>query len=221
MKKHLILCAIGLAAFGLNAQAQAWSVGAHAGASISSFVGGNAYTIYDQGSKAGYEVGADVRYTLKNGLNASAGLSLTQTGGEFSTMSNFYNRDTQFAPVSARMLSVELPVKIGYDFKVSRAFSVNPFVGVYGRYAFASLKDDVTIAPLKETCKWNCFEDFSRYSYQIDAFRRFEAGVSAGVEATIAKHYAVSFSYKRGLTDLSGQYGIKSQAFTLSVGYRW
>lgn len=221
MKMKFILLSVCLTVSLASVHAQDWSVGAHAGVNMSSFVGGNVYTVYEQGFKTGYEIGGDVRYTLKNGLNTSMGISLVQTGGEFSTTSSYYERDTQFSPVNARMLSLEIPLKIGYDFKVSHHLSFNPFVGAYSRYAFASFKDDVTITPLIETHRWNCFDDFNHNHYHLDGFQRFDAGVIVGVETNIAKHYVASFSYKRGLTELSKQFGVKSQTFTLSVGYCW
>lgn len=219
MRKKIILSFVCAIAFLMQAHAQEWSFGAHAGVDVSNFVGGNGFKVYDEASKVGYEVGGDARYVLKNGVNFSAGLSLVQTGGKFSAFNNSHKPG--LAPINVRMLSLELPVKVGCDFKVARGFSVIPFVGAYGRYALASLKDNVTIAPLGETYKWNCYEDFKRYYYQIDAFRRFEIGVTAGVDLQVCKHYNVSFCYKRGLTELSRQYGFKSQTFSFSIGYRW
>lgn len=225
MKKIYLLATLLLMLMPLNMKAQQLKLGVHAGVNTSGFCGGDAYKVYDRSNKIGFEVGGDVDYTLRNGLLFHSGLSLLQTGGSFSVMSSYVGTNgqlqTEFPEVNAKLISFEIPLQIGYEISLSDGFSITPKAGVYGRFAIASPKGDVRAASEKTSTKWDCLEDYNNGSYHLDALNRWDAGVIAGVEATLFKHYTISASYKRGMTDLSSQYGYKSQSFSLNVGYKW
>ena len=144
MKKTIIAATLFTACC-LHAQAQTWSYGLHAGINSSGYTGGKAYTIYGNSDRIGYEVGGDIRYTLHGGLLFASGLSILQTGGQFAVMSDYVGAtghgETAFPEVNTRLLSAEIPLKAGWDFRLGRNVVLSPHIGAYARYALASIKD--------------------------------------------------------------------------------
>ncbi len=222
MKKTIIAAALFTACC-LHAQAQTWSYGLHAGINSSGYTGGKAYTIYGNSDRIGYEVGGDIRYTLHGGLLFASGLSILQTGGQFAVMSDYVGAtghgETAFPEVNTRLLSAEIPLKAGWDFRLGRNVVLSPHIGAYARYALASIKDNVRTANEEQTEKWNCLKNYNKGHRHIEAFKRFDAGLTAEVELRLFRHYLLTAGYRRGFVEQSAQYGLKSQIFTVALGY--
>lgn len=222
MKKTIIAAALFTACC-LHAQAQTWSYGLHAGINSSGYTGGKAYTIYGNSDRIGYEVGGDIRYTLRNGLLFASRLSILQTGGQFAVMSDYAGAtghgETAFPEVNTRLLSAEIPLKAGWDFRLGHKVVLSPHIGAYARYALASIKDNVRTANEEQTEKWNCLKNYNKGHRHIEAFKRFDAGLTAEVELRLFRHYLLTAGYRRGFVEQSAQYGLKSQIFTVALGY--
>lgn len=204
-------------------KAQKIKAGFHLGTNISGYTGGKHYIVYDKSSKLGLEIGADIKYLLKNRISVLSGANLLQTGGKFSVMSGYVNTSgngqTQFPEVSTKALSIEVPLKIGYDIEVCRQTSLIPQVGVFGRYGITSKKEKISIAGYNDTYDWNCFNDFNKDMHHIDGMTRLEYGVSIGLGMKIADHYSLSLNYRKGLNDVSKQYDIQKADLSFAVGY--
>lgn len=224
--KRVIIFLFGIAVlFGQNIHAQDLRMGFHIGGNLAGYTGGKQYIIYDKSSKAGYEVGTDIQYLLKNKISIASGISLLQTGGKFSVMSSYASStghgETEFPTVSTKALSLEIPLKFGFDISLSNGFVLTPTVGAYGRYALSSIKDKVNIIGDKTNYKWDCYKDFNKDMHHIDAMKKFEYGVVVGIGTKISNHYMISLNYKRGLNTLSSQYELKKSDFSCTIGYIW
>lgn len=223
MKKRILLFILlltsGVATFG-----QRFNYGVHVGMNVSGYQGGDAYRIYDESAKVGAEIGGDISYRLTSHLLLLSGLNLSQYGGKFSVMSPYVGvtsaQITEFKEVNTQTLSFELPIKVGYEFNMGHNFSIIPSIGMFGRYAVASLKGDVVSANGLSQ-KWHSTTDYDQDYHHIDAFKRWDYGAECGIDFRFARHYSVSASYKHGLKSLQPQYNLKSNAFSLSVGYVW
>lgn len=225
MKKVLILL-FGITAFLCQSiYAQDLKMGLHVGGNLSGYTGGKQYIIYDKSNKVGYEIGADIQYFLKNKISIASGISLLQTGGKFSVMSSYTSSighgETEFPAVNTKALSLEIPLKFGYDISLCNGFALTPNVGVYGRYGVSSIKDKVKIIGDKTNYKWDSYKDFNKDMHHIDAFKKFEYGVLIGISTKISNHYVISLNYKRGLNTLSSQYDLKKSDLSCTIGYIW
>lgn len=224
MKKIFYLTLLFFAAFSMNVSAQKLTYGAHVGINFSGYQGGDQYRVYDEKAKTGYEVGADVGYSLGSNFMLLSGLNFAQSGGKFSTMSPYIgttgNQITEFKEVNTKVLSFEIPVKIGYDFKIGQNFSIIPNAGMFFRYTIASIKSDVITADGKNQ-KWKSTDDFNEDSHHLDAFKKFDYGFVGGVDLLFNKHYSLSASYKHGLKKMQPQFDMKSWTADVSVGYRF
>lgn len=211
-----------MAVFNINVNAQKLTYGAHVGINFSGYHGGDAYRVYDEKAKTGYEIGGDIGYRLGSNFILLLGLNFSQSGGRFSTMSPYIsttgNQITEFKEVNTKVLSFEIPLKIGYDFKIGQNFSIIPNVGMFARYTVASIKSDVVTADGK-TQKWKSTDDFNEDSHHLDAFKKFDYGVVGGVDLLFKKHYTLSANYKHGLKKMQPQFGMKTWSADVSVGH--
>ena len=174
------------------------------------------YAVYD--GKTYY--GGEYKYATKS---VSPRISILQTGGQFAVMSDYVGAtghgETTFPEVNTRLLSAEIPLKAGWDFRLGRNVVLSPHIGAYARYALASIKDNVRTANEEQTEKWNCLKNYNKGHRHIEAFKRFDAGLTAEVELRLFRHYLLTAGYRRGFVEQSAQYGLKSQIFTVALGY--
>lgn len=223
MKKLFSVLVIVWAFLPLSSNAQELNYGAHSGINISNFAEGSSRNAYDNSNKLGYEIGSDLRLTWTNGINLASGISFSQTGGKFAALSDYLDATgkmtTEYPEINIKTLSVEMPIQIGYVIPLSKGLALNPFVGAYGRCALLSIKDKVYINGKNGAEKWNCLKQFFKDSHKIEAMKRFDYGLSCGIETFIGKHYIAGFKYKKALNSSLTQYNLKNQSYTLSVGY--
>lgn len=209
--------------FGVSLHAQRLSYGVHAGVTMSGYVGGTAYTVYDKSGKVGYEIGGDIWWHSQNGIFLASGVSLLQTGGSFAVMSNYVSNTgqgvTEFPQVNTKKLSVEVPIKLGYQIALGTGITIMPHIGLYTQYAVASIKDNVKTNGSNAAEKWNCLKEYNKDLHHIDAMKRWDLGALIGIEAQFSKHYTISANYKRGFWEQSSQYELKQHIVTLSFGY--
>lgn len=223
MKRHFFTLALAICSI-CTSDAQTFKIGAHVGANVSNLSGGDTYRIYDSKYKVGPEIGADIAYTTKSDFTVSSGIGLLTGGGKFSVLSDYYSdegQSTEFSKVNTRPLYIQVPITVGYNISLGKSITLNPNIGLYGRYAFASFKENVTLAYTKREEKWNCFDNYNNGAHHIDAFKRFDYGITAILNVVLDKHYSLSFGYKYGLAKLSQQYGMKEKSISLNIGYIW
>lgn len=222
--KHFLLAWLLLAASCPTGRAQRLGYGAHVGINFSGFNSSSSQLVYDNKTKVGCETGVDLFYHLGSHFVGITGLNVLQTGGKFAVMSPYVsalgNQATEYKNVNTRVLSFEIPLKIGYDFKLGNSFSLIPNAGIFARYTVVSFKDDVvTVNGGRD--QWKATSGYDKDSHHIDPVRRFDYGYVAGVDMVYAKHYALSAAYKRGLNTMQSQYGLKTWSANVSLGYRW
>lgn len=223
MKRKILILALAICSI-CTSNAQDLKIGVHVGANVSNLSGGNTHRIYDSKYKVGPEIGADIAYTTKSDFTVSSGIGLLTGGGKFSVLSDYYSdegQSTEFSKVNTRPLYIQVPITVGYNISLGKSITLNPNIGLYGRYAFASFKENVTLAYTKREEKWNCFDNYNNGAHHIDAFKRFDYGITANVSVVLYKHYCMSFGYKYGLAKLSQQYGMKENSVSLNFGYVW
>lgn len=123
-------CMLLFGSLSLPAMAQRLSYGVHAGVSLSGFHGGKTYIVYDSKAQMGYELGFDLACNFGGNVIAMTGFGLSQQSGRFSAMSPYIssmgNQATEFPSIKTKVLSLEVPLKIGYDIKPAKNFSLVP-----------------------------------------------------------------------------------------------
>lgn len=223
MKKVLFILFLSIIAF--NADAQKVNYGFHIGANLNGLYGGDNYRVYNNKMKVGYNFGADVCLSVSKKVKVFSGLSLLQTSGKFSAMSNYLNTEgknyTEYPEINVKLISLEIPIKFGYEFEVSKNLSLIPNIGVYGRYALASLKDKIATTGYDNTEKWDALKDYNRDLHHVDGFKKYDIGVCVGVKAQISNHYILSLDYNHGIIEQSKQYKLKNRGLSLSIGYNF
>lgn len=90
--------------------------------------------------KSGFVVGGDVAYTFNNNVALASGISLLVSNGQFSALTEYYPVEMKFSEVNVKTMSLEIPLKVGYTFRLGSSISLTPMVGFYGRYGVDSLK---------------------------------------------------------------------------------
>lgn len=186
--------------------------------------------------KAGASVGGSVSFGLGNHFTLNSGLNLMYSNANFSAKSNFYTTDNlvKYKSVDVKTLSIEIPLTIGYDFKLGKECSLQPYVGVYARYGLASFKGDITNrVPTTIESNETKYEDvadnwkpYEGYSYSKDSkedrlqeLNRWDVGVNAGLKLTVANRYTLSANYMRGFIEQMKGMGLKNNGLRLTVGY--
>lgn len=140
---------------------------------------------------------------------------------------------TYFPKTEIKMNNLILPLKMGYNIRVSDKLSLIPSVGVYASYGFGAENcsldvihqegDNITTEP----AKWKPLDGFSykagepNNSGNLQAFRRWDYGGIVGMKAVIADHYTISFDYRVGIKKIQAQNGLRNSTFQFSVGYRF
>ena len=205
-------------------KAQRLTYDAHAGMNISGFHGGQDYTVYNKSHLMGYEIGGGIRYDLGSNFSLISGLTVQQTGGKFSVMSNYIGEqgmvNTEFPEIRVKNISFEIPIKLAYDINLSPHFQLTPMAGIYGRCSVFSVNSRIRTED-GETEKWNCYKDYQQKSHHVDAFTRWDVGSILGLEGKIEKHYLVGAEYKCGFLNQSSQYNLKNETFSFKLGYIW
>ena len=229
MKRLIILSAVVSLLCPASAQVK---VGVEAGANLSHYlVSGTRTADRVGGMKPGFQVGVSADWLMGDRWLLMSGLYLRQTQSRMKlgeSMAMFFP-DTEI-----KVNSLVVPLKVGYDFRLSDKFSLIPSVGVYASYGFnagsCSLKtvwqdsaesEDVRL----ESGSWKPMDG---YAYEdgvmrkrLDPFRRWDYGGTAGLKAVINRHYTVAFDYSVGLKKVQPQNDLRNSVFRLSVGYRF
>lgn len=232
MKTKMIVVVVLAAMCVLPLSAQV-KVGVEGGMNLSHYLvsGSDGYKAEQVGGmKPGFQLGVTVDYEIGKHWMLMSGLSWLQNR---STMKMMDHMVTYFPKTEIKMNNLILPLKMGYNIRVSDKLSLIPSVGVYASYGFGAGNcsldvihqegDNITTEP----AKWKPLDGFSykagepNNSANLQAFRRWDYGGIVGMKAVIADHYTISFDYRVGITKIQAQNGLRNSTFQFSVGYRF
>ena len=195
MKKFLMTLAV--ACFALTASAQEkgdFRFGVTAGMNVSNI------TDMEMDSRIGFHVGAKAEYNITDNLYGSAALLFSQKGCQF---------EEDGEKLTANPGYIELPIHIGYRFKMGDKVSIFGETGPYFAYGICG-KSKVEGPGLEEDVKFFDDDDVNKFD--------FGWGVKAGVE--YAK-FQISLGYEHGITEVFDYAGLDSHNsnFMVSVAY--
>ncbi len=223
MKKTFCILLVFLQVGALSAQSLKFE--AHAGGNLSRLTGGDKYRVYDSKNMPGEQIGGNVYYTFKKGITLSSGIDLIQTGGKYAAYSEFYNAKTpgspltEFKEIKNRELSLEIPLRAGYLFHLSKNIDLFPFIGCYARYSVASMNSSLTLADSPQSINWNCHKDYTNGSYALTGYDKFDFGYDIGVSLIVHQHYIFGLEYSKGLRKRSNQFNVKNSDIRFIIGY--
>lgn len=210
-------------------------VGIEAGMNLSHFKHGSGdYAQKEGGMKPGFQVGATIDYEFKKNWTLMSGLSFMQTKSnmELAQSSVFF-----FPKAEVKLNHLMIPLKIGYNIRLSDNLSLTPSIGVYGSYDFSAGSSSLEYIYPSEDGKsairhasWKPMKGFSYeyptelshpYMASIGACRNWTYGGIGGLKAVIQKHYTISFSYYESIKKTLKYNGLRNYGFQLSVGYQF
>lgn len=220
--------------FPLHASAQI-KVGIDAGMNLTHFKSSSDHYAQKKGGMgAGFQIGGTVDYEFKRHWMLMSGASFMQTQ---SNMELTYSMLPYFPDAKIKLNHIVIPLKVGYNIRINKKFSLIPSVGLYGSYNFSAGKCALDInspSDGKENIKhvkWNPMEGYSYtipvagaetprdYEVRLDALRHWTYGAIGGLKAVISDHYTISFQYYEAIKKVQGQCGIRDYGYQLSVGY--
>ena len=197
----------------------------HTGANLSGFAGGKSYAAQDRKMKLGADIGVGVSYETSKKFVYASGIDFLLTAGGYAAMSDYLsngNLTTAFPPVNSREVSVQIPVKFGYDFTLGEKLHFIPSVGAYGRFSMVSIKENVTENTGENSgnsFKWNSFNNYQHNTNRLDGYKRWDVGGLIEGKFVYANRYAVTLGYSRGFLDKSPQFKFKNHSYHLTLGY--
>ncbi len=228
MKKLLlfVLCIFALS----KASAQGVKFGAHVGTDVMWYSSDYQPPFGDSKMKAGFIVGGDVFYTFKNGIALASGLDLLVSNAQFNAHSVNYLNGLMFEEVDVKTMSLEIPLKVGYMFRIGKSVSLTPMVGVYGRYGLCSFDGDVVsnvpsgspyeTRPMTEQWKpYDGYVNSKAGAYTIAPMKRWDVGCSVDVRLAVKEHYVLTAGYRRGLLKQQDFYRMYGNSLRFSIGY--
>lgn len=195
MKKFLMTLAV--ACFALTASAQEkgdFRFGVTAGMNVSNI------TDMEMDSRIGFHVGAKAEYNITDNLYGNAALLFSQKGNKKEEGAYKETENPGY---------IELPIHIGYRFKMGDKVSIFGETGPYFAYGICG-KDKFEGPGLDEDTKFFDYDDANKFD--------FGWGVKAGVE--YAK-FQISLGYEYGITKVFDADDFKphNSNFMVSVAY--
>lgn len=234
MKKKSLLFYVFILLTTLPTVAQI-KVGIEAGMNLSHFKYSSEYYAQKKGGmKPGFQIGGTIDYEFKSHWTLTSGLSFMQTKSnmELAEASLFLFPNTEI-----KLNHLMVPLKIGYNIRLSDNLSLAPSIGVYGSYDFSAGSSSLEYLYPTEDGKntirhasWKPMKGFS-YEYPTELSRPYMASIEAcrswtyggigGVKAVIHKHYTISFSYYESVKKVLKYNGLRNYGFQLSAGYQF
>lgn len=230
MKKLLFLLSVMLCACHTSAQVK---VGIEAGANLSHYlVSGSKYAEYVEDMKVGYQFGVSVDYLMGKHWMLMSGLYLQHTQSKLDLGDGTY-KNTFFPNTEIKVNNLVVPLKLGYQFKLSEKFCLIPSVGAYASYGFnagkcnlqAVWQDEQGYDTYKKNATWKPMDGYSHtdgvMEKRLEPFHKWSYGGMAGLKAVVNDHYTISIDYSVGIKEVQKQNGLRGSALQLSVGYRF
>ena len=110
-----------------------------------------------------------------------------------------------FPSVNSREVSVQIPVKFGYDFTLGEKLHFIP--------------SENTGENSGNSFKWNSFNNYQHNTNRLDGYKRWDVGGLIEGKFVYANRYAVTLDYSRGFLDKSPQFKFKNHSYHLTLGY--
>ena len=141
-----------------------------------------------------------------NMFYATAGLAFSGKGYKSAKMYKYYTH----SGIEARAWSFDVPVRLGYKFKINDAFALKAELGVFGSLGlFGKWKDNLG----------NTGQFYDTDNKDTFGGNRIDAGLSGYVGAEFNR-ITVGIGYSHGLPSMGGlPYHAKSRNLLISVGY--
>lgn len=229
MKKLLFLISVMLLVCKASAQVK---VGVEAGVNLSRMVGSSSLPS-EKTAKVGGQMGVNVDYEFKNRWMLMSGLTFVRMQGELELGENYngasagaYTNLTslmKFPEVQSKINYLQVPLKLGYHFRLNERFSVIPSVGAYFAYGVGAGKCDLKVLDGEtgevSDAQWKPLD--GKKERGLDGFRKWDWGAVAGVKAVWNQHYTLSLDYAYGVKKALSDYGLRNSGFRLSIGYRF
>lgn len=237
MKKKLLICLLLCSYVVGGAMAQEeqqkakgkFSFGLETGLNISTFNQNDAL----QSKKVGYNLGVTFEYMFPKRVVIETGLFWTTKGTI--NMTNWADRP--IGNMNIRLSYLELPLTIGYKFRVADNINIVPKVGCYfscGLTGSVDIEGHGVNEYNVPTHAWggNYSNPFTRMrtslpdiNVDIDPFKRFDSGLRFGVNAEVYG-CVLGFSYDLGLYKIHetfplGGEPLYNRSFSVSIGYKF
>lgn len=227
--KHIIITFV-LACFCLpSASAQQWKFGIEAGGNWSHYREDKSQAEQIGNMGVGFQLGGTVDYEFKHHWMLMSGLSFMQTRSNM----KLFNAMTPFFPdTEIKVNHLNIPIKVGFNIRISKNFSLIPYIGAYGSINFNAGDCDVKNPYTGKTEHWKPMDGYSylvppaepdtyEYEARLNAFRRWNYGASGGLKAVIANRYTVSLQYNESIKKVQKQCNLRNYGYLFSVGYRF
>lgn len=213
----------------MQASAQQVKFGVEAGGNWSHYKNDNSKAEQVGSMGGGFQIGGTVDYEFKHHWMLMSGLTFMQTR---SSMELYHYSVPYFPDTEIKMNHLNIPIKVGYNIRISKNFSLIPYIGIYGSINFNAGKCDVKEGHLGKTNHWKPMDGHSyivptdpdfpyEYKATIDAFRRWNYGALGGMKAVIAGRYTVSLQYYESIKKVQKQCNLRNYGYQLSIGYQF
>ena len=217
-------------------------IGVEAGMTASRVVSGEKIT-ESVANSAGAQVGLTIDYAFSKKWMLMSGLSFLQKGGEINRglttnagYVDLFNAGPTVTHVSLKMNYLELPIKLGYKFRLGDKLDLIPSIGVYGSYGFNAGNCSLDVYHSNEVygayvpTQWKPFDGYykvddvnsnSAHVTPLNKLSHWDFGGVVGVKAVISDRFTASFNYSRSIRAIQRQIDLRNSSFQLSVGYQF
>lgn len=212
MKLFISAILIILFAIPANIMAQSWNFGIEAGY-VNNTLDVNEYKAT---ARSGFKLGIDAEYQLANKICLESGLGYIRKGA---TTSGIRLSNTEVNSIKfAEMDYLQLPVMIGYKFKIGNHFSVKPSLGGYyavgvGGYA---LIDGIDPFNQPYTERTSTFSGTDGTSYR--PCNRNDGGLAFALNIGY-RNFSIKAEYDLGLATATYYGNGKQRTFSVSLAY--
>lgn len=207
-------------------------VGVEAGANLSRMVGTSSLPS-EKTAKVGGQLGVNVDYEFKNRWMLMSGLTFVRMQGELELGENYNGASAdsyanlssfmKFPEVQTKINYLQVPLKLGYHFRLNERFSMIPSAGAYFAYGFSAGKCDLKVLDGEtgevSATQWKPLD--GKKERGLDGFRKWDWGAVVGVKAVWNQHYTLSLDYSYGVKKALADYELRNTGFRLSIGYRF
>lgn len=198
----------------LSANAADWGVTAGAGvASIAN---------EDCESTVAYNVGAKVNFDLNENLILEASALFQHQGFSYRWHENILGLSfTSNKTFDFDLYYLNLPVNLGWNFKISDNFSIAPKLGLTLGFGLSGDESDYDCDPFSEREEISRVEVFGYTSGSaLKNFNRLDVGFNMGANFNIAKQFQVGAQYTFGMSEVSDDFDDSSnRIFTANFTY--
>ena len=229
--KAKLLCAVAGLFLCMQPISAQLKLGVEAGVNMSHYLCKNGIYAPDQvgGMKAGFQMGVTADYLLDDHWMLMSGLQFLQNRSamKLADHSVFYFPNTEI-----KMNNLVLPLKVGYDIRLSDNFRLIPSIGAYVSYGFSAGSCSLDIIHQEgndmntESVTWKPMNGFfyqaGEHNYgELQSFSHWDYGAVVGIKTVVTDHYTIGFNYTVGIKKVQKQNGLRNSTFQFSVGYRF